>query len=322
METVFGVDIPLLLLLLPLVILLLCWRAVRWYNFWSSRGIPGPKPQLFFGNQWQMHKQGMQNSVREWSKLYGRVYGIFMNTQPMLVTNDLDIISSVMVKDFAYFTDRCDQFTDRIFSKTVFFARGRDWRRIRKIITPSFTSGKLRLMEYFINRCSEVLSENIQEIARSEGKINVREYCGTFTMNVIMGTVFGIQVNSQKDCQNQFVTNAEIFLEGGGVHKTIFQQLLTLTPFLNHLAVYLQNPKKNPLNFLLSAIGRIVADRKEETVPRKQTDFLQLLVNAETSEDFVDTAENEKCLTHDEIIAQMMIFSLAGYETQLRLCSS
>ncbi|XP_025087159.1 cytochrome P450 3A6-like isoform X2 [Pomacea canaliculata] len=291
METVFGVDIPLLLLLLPLVILLLCWRAVRWYNFWSSRGIPGPKPQLFFGNQWQMHKQGMQNSVREWSKLYGRVYGIFMNTQPMLVTNDLDIISSVMVKDFAYFTDRCDQFTDRIFSKTVFFARGRDWRRIRKIITPSFTSGKLR-------------------------------YCGTFTMNVIMGTVFGIQVNSQKDCQNQFVTNAEIFLEGGGVHKTIFQQLLTLTPFLNHLAVYLQNPKKNPLNFLLSAIGRIVADRKEETVPRKQTDFLQLLVNAETSEDFVDTAENEKCLTHDEIIAQMMIFSLAGYETQLRLCSS
>lgn len=55
----------------------------------------------------------------------------------------------------------------------------------------------------------------------------VPRYCGTFTMNVIMGTVFGIQVNSQKDCQNQFVTNAEIFLEGGGVHKTIFQQLLS-----------------------------------------------------------------------------------------------
>ncbi|XP_025114563.1 uncharacterized protein LOC112576366 [Pomacea canaliculata] len=322
METVFGVDIPLLLLLLPLVILLLYWKGTRSYNFWSSRGIPGPKPQPFFGNQWQMNQKGNQKSLREWSKAYGRVYGIYFNHQPMLVTNDLDILREVMVKDFPHFTDRYDQFNDKVFSKTVFFARGHDWRRIRNIITPSFTSGKLRLMENFINRCSEVLCENMQEVARCGGKINVKQYCGAFTMDVITGTAFGILINSQKDFQNEFVTNAKLVLEGGGAPQKIFRQLLTLSPFLNRWGRYLENTfakfakKENRSHFFLMAIKGIVADRKKETAPRKQADFLQLLVNAEASNDTVDTtAENGKSLTSDEIVSQMMIFFLAGYET-------
>ncbi|PVD38377.1 hypothetical protein C0Q70_00991 [Pomacea canaliculata] len=224
MEIVFGVDIPLLLLLLPLAILLLYWQGMRSYNFWSSRGIPGPKPQPFFGHEWQVQKK----------------------------------------------------------------------------------------MESYINSCSEVFSKNIQEIARHGGKIIVKEYCGAFTMDVITGTVFGIVVNSQKDFQNEFVTNAKLLLQHGGAPRT-------LTPFLNRLNQYLQNPfvkKEDPHGFLYKAIRRIVADRKEETVPRKKTDFVQLLINAETSEDFVGAvSENAKRLTPDEIVAQMVIFFIAGYET-------
>ncbi|PVD38376.1 hypothetical protein C0Q70_00990 [Pomacea canaliculata] len=206
-------------------------KEMRSYNFWSSRGIPGPKPQPLFGNQWQMQKT----------------------------------------------------------------------------------------MENFINRCSETLSENMQDIARCGGKINVKEYCGAFTMDVITGTAFGILINSQKDLQNKFVKNAKTVFERVGAPKGLFRQLLTLTPFLKRLDDFLQNPffkNEDSQQFFFMAIRRIVAERKEETVPRKQTDFLQLLVNAEASEDFVDTAaDNGKCLTHNEIIAQMMIFFLAGYET-------
>ncbi|XP_025087190.1 cytochrome P450 3A24-like [Pomacea canaliculata] len=319
MEIVFGVDIPLLLLLLPLAILLLYWQGMRSYNFWSSRGIPGPKPQPFFGHEWQVQKKGIQKCLTEWSKAHGRVYGIYMNLKPMLVTNDLDILREVMVKDFPHFTDRFDRVQGGIFSKTVFFARGHDWKRIRNIISPTFTSGKLRLMESYINSCSEVFSKNIQEIARHGGKIIVKEYCGAFTMDVITGTVFGIVVNSQKDFQNEFVTNAKLLLQHGGAPRSFFRQLLTLTPFLNRLNQYLQNPfvkKEDPHGFLYKAIRRIVADRKEETVPRKKTDFVQLLINAETSEDFVGAvSENAKRLTPDEIVAQMVIFFIAGYET-------
>ncbi|PVD38378.1 hypothetical protein C0Q70_00992 [Pomacea canaliculata] len=174
-------------------------------------------------------------------------------------------------------------------------------------------------MENYINRCSEVLTENMLKIARNGGKIMVKEYCGAFTMDVITGTALGILVNSQHDLQNKFVSNAKIIFDTRRDRTNFIQQLLSINPFLNRLVRILPNlfsKQENPMTFFLEAIRRIVADRKEETVPRKQTDFLQLLVNAEASEDFVDTtAENGKGLTYDEIVAQIMIFFLAGYET-------
>nr|KAG5689587.1 hypothetical protein BaRGS_021108 [Batillaria attramentaria] len=44
--------------------------------------------------------------LREWSKQYGKVFGIYFMRRPVLMTTDVDILKEVFIKDFANFPDR------------------------------------------------------------------------------------------------------------------------------------------------------------------------------------------------------------------------
>ena len=71
-----------------------------------------------------------------------------------LVVNDLELAKKILIKDFDHFTDRTDlglsgdieNEGDRIFKQVFILLKGDSWKRQRSIMTPVFTSGKLKLM--------------------------------------------------------------------------------------------------------------------------------------------------------------------------------
>ena len=74
---------------------------------------------------------------------YGKVYGVYTGLLPTLTVNDAELIKNVLVKDFHLFLDRRKLNSyHEIWNLVQFSIEGVDWKRIRAITSPAFTSGK------------------------------------------------------------------------------------------------------------------------------------------------------------------------------------
>ena len=78
-------------------------------------------------------------------------YGLLGNLN--LVVYDLDLIKQVLVKDFEYLVDRrAFEFGDPVLDQMLTVLQGEKWKQMRSLITPIFTSGKLKAMLPLIDK--------------------------------------------------------------------------------------------------------------------------------------------------------------------------
>ena len=71
-----------------------------------------------------------------------------------LMINDLDLAKRMLIKDFDHFVDRGDfglkldphDEIDKIFANTFLLMKGDQWKTTRNLITPVFSTGKMKLM--------------------------------------------------------------------------------------------------------------------------------------------------------------------------------
>uniref|UniRef100_A0A4W5RN90 Cytochrome P450, family 3, subfamily A, polypeptide 65 n=1 Tax=Hucho hucho TaxID=62062 RepID=A0A4W5RN90_9TELE len=119
--------------------------SITWYLYWpygvfTKMDIPGPKPLPYFGTMME-YKKGFTNFDTECFQKYGRIWGIYDGRQPVLCTMDKSMIKTVLIKEcYNIFTNR------RLFD-AVSVAEDDTWRRIRSVLSPSFTSGRLKEVE-------------------------------------------------------------------------------------------------------------------------------------------------------------------------------
>jgi cytochrome P450 len=139
---------------------------------WSRIGIPGKRivdiKWLFTVN----HESTLED-VRK----YGRVYGTYDFYRDIIVINEPDLIRDILVKDFQYFSDRRHfHLGSTKIGLSLFFIPGNDnWKRIRNIISPSFTSGKLKAMMASMSDISDKFISNLKNIAE-KSKTLVENY--------------------------------------------------------------------------------------------------------------------------------------------------
>lgn len=81
------------------------------YAYWRARGIPHDKPTIPFGNAKEFGKT--VHAAHFTKKLYdkykpttAKFCGAYFFTRPIAILLDLDLVRSVLVKDFANFNDR------------------------------------------------------------------------------------------------------------------------------------------------------------------------------------------------------------------------
>ncbi|XP_046555166.1 cytochrome P450 3A13-like [Haliotis rubra] len=136
-----------------------------------------------------------------------------MGKQKALVISDPDILKEVFVKSFNTFRNRMRvPMIPFPLNLGLFFLDDAHWKRVRSIVSPGFSSSKLRLMCGAINECATTLANNFSKVAGNNKAVNMKEYFGAYAMDVISRTAFGVKVDSQNDFHNPFVANAqEIF---------------------------------------------------------------------------------------------------------------
>ncbi|MBN3299316.1 thromboxane-A synthase [Amia ocellicauda] len=321
-------------------IALLYWYSVHPYSALARIGIKHPKTAPFFGNLF-LFRQGFWDAHRELINKYGRVCGYYLGRRPIIVISEPDMIKQILVKDFNNFPNRMHLgMSTKPVSDSILFLRDERWKRVRSVLTPTFSATKMKEMVPLINTAADTLAENLEVFANSGQGFDIHRCFGCFTMDVIASVGFGTQVDSQKDADDPFVRHAKSFFSFSFFRPVVL--LFIVFPFLiSPLIRIVPNKRRDELNsFFVSCIRNMIKHREEQPPGERRRDFLQLMLDMRSTKecvslehfDVVNQANvaapagpsqseepakksQKRILTEDEVIGQAFIFLLAGYET-------
>jgi cytochrome P450 family 3 subfamily A len=304
------------------------YKYATWnFGVFKKLGINGPRPWPIVGTSWTMITRGLVEHDMSFRK-YGSVVGTFQGRTPILMIFDVEILKQILIKDFSNFTNRFPApFTDYPVRKMLTVLQGDNWKHVRNILTPTFSSGKLRKMNKQIQKCSETFMANLLDKAEKNEIFDFREICGAFTMDVIASTAFSVQIDSHNDPNNKFVTMGKkaFMFRLTSPKLLVFFFFPFLVRPLSKLGISIFD--SDVTQFFVDVIHQLMDQRNTEET-KKSVDFLQLMMDSsekeETGEDVSkdkwtsdDKSENSKPrgLTHEELLAQGFLFFLAGFET-------
>ena len=110
-----------------------------------------------------------------------------------------------------------------ILKKILPWLSGEDWKRIRSIVSPTFTSGKMKRMFPMVGQCLDEFLNCLEGYAKDGKVVNIKEMFGNLTMDTIASCAFATKTNAQKDPNSPFIRNAlKIF------NIKLYRLLLTL----------------------------------------------------------------------------------------------
>ncbi|CAG2102111.1 unnamed protein product [Medioppia subpectinata] len=306
----------------------------KWYrilNYWSVRNISGPKPIPLFGNTLSPILRPKPLVELEWYKTYGPIYGKYNCGKPELSVADPVLLKQILVKDFHKFRNRGVAKVDDVVFANIFLAIDDDWKRMRAIASPLFSTGKLKHMCPVINECCDnFLAALDRDVSTGRTEVELKQVMAAYTVDVIGKCVFSVDTDSYCDPNNPFTTKANWILK----HFTTSSSALLTNILPTFLTKRLAAIGSSNIMFFKHLSKRLISERKNAA--KKPNDFLQYFTDMKiednnttttTGADSVATDElmiekralsavlKKKKLTTDEAIAQTIVFFIAGYET-------
>ncbi|CAB0038650.1 unnamed protein product [Trichogramma brassicae] len=177
-------------------------------------GVPNP-PELPFIGVMGKNAMAQKHMVDVLGEIYSfrpeaKYVGCHFFLNPMVVIRDLDLIKSVLIKDFDYFADRkvfVDEDADPLFGKNLVSLNGPRWKEVRSILTPSFTTNKMRAMFVLMSKCADTFSRTLVQTRADSPAIDTKDAFTRYANDVIASCAFGFEVDSLKDPDNEFYVN-------------------------------------------------------------------------------------------------------------------
>uniref|UniRef100_A0A8C1F784 unspecific monooxygenase n=1 Tax=Cyprinus carpio carpio TaxID=630221 RepID=A0A8C1F784_CYPCA len=267
--------------LVLLVLTLLYIYGVWPHGFFKKLGIPGPRPWPFFGT-FLSYTKGFFNFDMECAKKYGKVWGIYDGRLPILMVTDLEMIKVIMVKEcYSTFTNRRETNAGLAgpFSDGISVVKDERWKRIRSSLSPYFTSGRLKEVQY---RPLKVVAP--------------------YSLDVVTSSSFSVDIDSINNADDPFATNIKKFLK-----FSLFSPLFLILALFPSIANLLGKMgislfSRSSMEFFYNVLKKIKDEHNKESNGR--VDFLQLMLQNQIPG-----------LTDHEILSQSFIFILGGYET-------
>ena len=158
--------------LLFFIAALLYWFGVSEFALINPVGLPGPKPWPYVGNLIEVARYGgLHKAFIEYGKKYGKVYKMYLGRSPIITVADPEMLKHILVKDFHKFKNRPDVMRRNApMDKGLFDARDEAWRKVRSILTPTFSSLKLKELVPLINDAAGILLGKLETFAAKNGK--------------------------------------------------------------------------------------------------------------------------------------------------------
>lgn len=298
-----GIGVTPLRLLLALTTVYVVKFVVKTFKcqrLWARQGIP----QL---NPWLVHIQFLEAIARKGPegrdlteiRQLGTIFGLNDVIRPALYISDANAIRDILIRDFHHFLFRREMVRAKYLSKSLVLLEGQEWKRVRTIMSPTFTSGKMKAMFPLMRQSLESL---LKVLDKNSGKdLEVTHTFGCFTMDVIAKVAFAVETNTHEDPKHPFVENArQIFC----FPKLRLLALLILPkPILNYFNIHFMDGPS--YNYMIQ-LAHHMMDERRKTGAHLQSyhDFLELMLET-----------GNESLTDEEIVANIILILFAGYHT-------
>nr|WNK22289.1 cytochrome P450 [Athetis lepigone] len=266
-----------------------------------------------------------------------RFVGRFEFINELVVVRDIELVKKITVKDFEHFLDHRSIFStsDSFFSRNLFSLKGQEWKDMRSTLSPAFTSSKIRVMVPFMvevgDQMMSSLSKKIKESKSGYIDIECKDLTTRYANDVIASCAFGLKVDSHNDVDNEFYAMGKL----SSTFK--FRQMLMFFIISNAPKLakvlkldFLSNMSKQ---FFRKLVMETMENRELKNIIRP--DMIHLLMEAKkgklthddsktndeaagfatVEESSIGQKEINRVWTDDDLIAQAVLFFIAGFET-------
>ncbi|XP_063930103.1 probable cytochrome P450 6a23 [Zophobas morio] len=313
----FGYAVAILVVAVTALIAYFKWT----YQYWERKKFPYLKPKIPYGNTSSPLRR-KENSAIELAHFYEEMKskgwkhgGLFSVLNPTYMVVDLDYLKNIMTKDFHYFVDRGLYYNEDAdpLSAHLFAIGGEKWRNLRTKVTPTFTSGKMKMMFQTLVDCVPNFLAKIESDRVANAPIDIKETLGCFTTDIIGSCAFGLEFNTFKEENSPFRKYGRQFFQSNKLRMMRSLFLINFPNAAKRLGMALIPTDIS--KFFIKLVKDTVNYREKNNYTRK--DFMQLLIDIKSNK--LDSEggnkHDGKTLTLDEIAAQSFVFFIAGFET-------
>ncbi|XP_044255038.1 probable cytochrome P450 6a14 isoform X2 [Tribolium madens] len=203
--------------------------------------------------------------------------GVYFCLQQFYVPVDPEIIKHIMQKDFHHFMNHGNYFDSENdpLSGHLFNLEDAKWKNMRVNLTPTFTSGKIKMMFQTLADCASGLKPIVDKAAKNHTSIDIKDILARFTTDVIGSVAFGLECNSLKHPEAEFRKFGKRIFEIDVIDRIkILLQLIFPRNILQ--AMKMKTTKPEVEEFFMKAIRDTVNYREKNNIYRK--DFMHLLI--------------------------------------------
>ncbi|XP_067628162.1 cytochrome P450 6g1-like isoform X1 [Eurosta solidaginis] len=302
--------------LLTTVLAIVYARLRHKYTFWEREGVNFWKPTPFMDTIKLLFGQN-QSVYLYFSDIHNdpkmskaAAVGMHLLDRPALLLREPELIKSVMIKNFHKFSNRCgtcDPHIDTLGSNTLFFTNNPKWRDLRVKLTPLYTTAKVKQLFPLMKEVGDQLESHLANKGKSF-VAEMKELCGSFTIDMIARTALGIQANSFTNPNGELSIHGRRHLHFDLGRAFTFLIMFFYPKYLSTFRIQFFRPEFAA--FLRKSIDEIFIAREKSKA--KRNDLIDTLL--ELKKEMIAKGEYDE-VAHDTLLAQAGIFFTAGSDT-------
>ena len=238
-----------------------------------------------------------------------KYFGLFDFQTPVIVIRDPEIIKSITIKNFEMFVDHrgyTDVKLDPLFGMGLFSLKSDYWKDMRNILSPFFTSSKMKMMYHLMTECTIKFTDAMLEKSKDKNYIvNLKDVFTRLSADVISSCALGISVDSMNDPKNELYVVGRKATDFEGVLSLKFMMIrnFSMIAKLFNIRIFTESTNR----FFTRLITSNIATRKEKGISRP--DLLQMMMEAKDKNN-----DNQK-LSLQQITANAVLFFFGGIDT-------
>lgn len=202
----------------------------------------------------------------------------------------------------------------------MFAVKGHKWKTLRNKLSPTFTSGKMKMMFQTLVAITKELEVILGEESK-KGAICVKDLLARFTTDVIGSCVFGLDCNSLKDPKADFKRYGQQFIDRSLSNSPKIVAGLVAPRLMKAFNMTITDKESG--DFFMDTLRDNIEYREKNNVHRK--DFVDLFIRLKHNENIQDEnlnvdskfalTDSKDGVTFNELAAQAFVFFIAGFET-------
>ncbi|XP_038220224.1 cytochrome P450 6B7-like [Zerene cesonia] len=300
--------------LLFCAVITLCVYITGKYNeqYWKKRKVAFYSKNKVAGVLWDhfIEKKAVFKNLCNIYNEYRNEPAIGIGTffTPQLCVLDITNIQHVLATNFTSFNHRgVEPNENDLLADNILFMHGNRWKLMRQSLTPLFTSSKLKLMYYIIDKSAVDLVEHLKankELLKGNSFNTLSSFCSA----AIGGAVFGVSTGSIFD--SPFLDMARKTTTPSWRTNVFFAIINFSNDLFKKLGLSLFKEQEE---FFIGAIKKIIRAREQDKI--KRHDFADICVALQSAGNIVDKETGLELKPTDELLAaQAFFFFIAGVE--------